>query len=208
VPAPASRPTAKTSVPIITRVGRLAMVRIAGTGHLAGIARVPAPAAQISPRNGRGRSPSRQPGSPTKALHLYASRVPIYPAVARWPASTILKRATEHLRARLPFSPPDMSTPMRRTRSPFCAPAASGHAVAPASPAMNSRLRILNLALVRGLSRQWFQGNGGALCLLHRMSPFLAQARPPGRLRLGPLRGVKLPLQPDCGKTESVKGFG
>jgi hypothetical protein len=67
MPAPASRPTAKTSVPIITRVGRLAMVRLAGTGHLAGIARVPAPAAQISPRNGRGRSPSRQPGSPTKA---------------------------------------------------------------------------------------------------------------------------------------------
>jgi hypothetical protein len=39
------------------------------------------------------------------------------------------------------FSSPYMSTPIRRTRSPCCALAASGHAAAPPSPAMNSRRR-------------------------------------------------------------------
>jgi hypothetical protein len=37
------------------------------------------------------------------------------------------------------FSSPTRSTPMRRTRPPCCARAASGQAAAPASPAMKSR---------------------------------------------------------------------
>jgi hypothetical protein len=36
------------------------------------------------------------------------------------------------------FSSYGMSTPMRRTRSPCCALAASGHAAVPPSPAMKS----------------------------------------------------------------------
>ena len=35
-----------------------------------------------------------------------------------------------------------MSTPIRRTRSACCAPAARGHATVPPSPAMNCRRRI------------------------------------------------------------------
>ena len=40
------------------------------------------------------------------------------------------------------FSSNDRSAPIRRIRSPCCACAASGHAAAPPSPAMNSRLFI------------------------------------------------------------------
>ena len=40
------------------------------------------------------------------------------------------------------FSSDGMSTPRRRMRSLCCARTASGHAAAPASPAMNSRRRI------------------------------------------------------------------
>jgi hypothetical protein len=40
------------------------------------------------------------------------------------------------------FSSPGMSTPMRRTRSPCCARATTGHAAALPSPAMNCRRRI------------------------------------------------------------------
>ena len=42
-------------------------------------------------------------------------------------------------------SSPAMSTPIRRTRSPCCARAASGRAAALPSPAMNSRRRISDL---------------------------------------------------------------
>src|SRR6516225_8127177 len=42
-----------------------------------------------------------------------------------------------------------MSTPMRRTRSPCCAHAASGHAAAPPSPAMNSRRLISSIGFLR-----------------------------------------------------------
>jgi hypothetical protein len=70
------------------------MVRRAGTGHLAGIAKMGS-ATRISPRNGRGRSPSRQPGSPTKALQLHASAVPIpLAATACRSASVILSGET------------------------------------------------------------------------------------------------------------------
>jgi hypothetical protein len=39
------------------------------------------------------------------------------------------------------------------------------------------------------------QGNYRGRCLLHCMSPFMAQVRPPGRLRSGPLSGVQPPVR-------------
>src|SRR6516162_7750706 len=47
------------------------------------------------------------------------------------------------------FSSPGMSTPMRRTRPPCCARAASGHAAAPPSAAMNSRRPISSIGFLR-----------------------------------------------------------
>jgi hypothetical protein len=72
----------------------------------------------------------------------------VHPHVAAIGPTQIRKRLGERRDLGFPrgsFSSPNMRTPMRRTRSPCCARAASGHAAALPRPAMNSRRRIGHL---------------------------------------------------------------
>ena len=88
------------------------------------------------------------------------------------------------------FSSHGMSTPMRRTRVSCCARAASGHAAAPLSPAMNSRRRIEEAICP---SRAWSPRDNSTAQACESFTLGMsapdparrARARTPGRLTTG-----------------------